>query len=47
MVTNLMAIMKQRSSLEELEGIETAVAFRTLLDSVINDSCAYVSTFTN
>ena len=46
-VSKLVALMKQRSSLEELEPSDAVQALVTVMEAVINDSCAYVSTDRN
>ena len=40
---NLLEVMQQRKSLEEMESTETVVVLESVLDAVINDSCDYVS----
>ena len=40
---NLLEVMQQRKSLEEMESTETLVVLESVLDAVINDSCDYVS----
>lgn len=42
-VSNLVAMMKQHSHLEELEDSDTVAVLRSVLETVINDSCGYVS----
>ena len=43
-VSDLVELMKQRESLEALEGSSSSIAaLRTAFDAVINDSCRYVS----
>ena len=40
---NLLEVIQQRKSLEEMESTETVVVLESVLDAVINDSCDYVS----
>lgn len=39
----LLQVMEQRADLQYLEASETVTVLRTLFDTLINDSCVYVS----